>query len=56
MMEFATAYAGEFYDINAFDQPGVQLGKDLTYALLGRAGFDAERRRVALYQKQKARG
>jgi glucose-6-phosphate isomerase len=56
LMEFATAYAGEFYDINAFDQPGVQLGKDLTYALLGRAGFDAERRRIALYQKQKARG
>ena len=54
MMEFATAYAGEFYDINAFDQPGVQLGKDLTYALLGRPGFDAERRRIDAYRKQKA--
>jgi len=54
MMEFATAYAGEFYDINAFDQPGVQLGKDLTYALLGRPGFDAERQRIAAYRKQKA--
>jgi len=54
MMEFATAYAGEFYDINAFDQPGVQLGKDLTYALLGRPGFDAQRQRIAAYRKQKA--
>lgn len=54
VMEFATAYAGEFYDINAFDQPGVQLGKDLTYALLGRAGFDTQRQRIATYQKQKA--
>jgi glucose-6-phosphate isomerase len=54
MMEFATAYAGEFYDINAFDQPGVQLGKDLTYALLGRPGFDAERQRITAYRKQKA--
>jgi glucose-6-phosphate isomerase len=50
---FQTAYAGEFYNINAFDQPGVQLGKDLTYALLDRPGFDAERQRLARYRKQK---
>jgi glucose-6-phosphate isomerase len=50
---FQAAYAGELYDINAFDQPGVQLSKDLTYALLGRAGFDAERSRIAAYRKQK---
>lgn len=54
LAEFQTAYAGEFYDINAFDQPGVELGKQLTYALLGRAGFDAERARIAAYRKQKA--
>jgi glucose-6-phosphate isomerase len=53
MTEFQTAYAGEFYNINAFDQPGVQLGKDLTYALLGREGFDDERRRIADYRQQK---
>ena len=53
LAEFQAAYAGEFYDINAFDQPGVQLGKDLTYALLGRKGFDAERQRIAAYRKQK---
>ena len=54
LAEWQTAYAGEFYDINAFDQPGVELGKQLTYALLGRRGFDAERARIAAYQKQKA--
>jgi glucose-6-phosphate isomerase len=54
LAEWQTAYAGEFYDINAFDQPGVELGKQLTYALLGRKGFDAERNRIAAYQKQKA--
>lgn len=54
LAEFQTAYAGEFYDVNAFDQPGVELGKNLTYALLGRSGFDAERQRIARYQKQKA--
>ncbi|MFQ5724610.1 MAG: glucose-6-phosphate isomerase [Terriglobia bacterium] len=50
---FQTAYAGELYDVNAFDQPGVELGKQLTYARLGRPGFDAERARIASYQKQK---
>jgi glucose-6-phosphate isomerase len=53
LAEFQTAYAGEFYDINAFDQPGVQLGKDLTYALIDREGFDAERKRIADYRRQK---
>lgn len=38
-----TAVVGELLDINAFDQPGVELGKVLTYALMGRPGFDRER-------------
>lgn len=37
----ATAYAGELYGIDAFNQPGVELGKQFTYALLGRAGSEA---------------
>lgn len=52
-LQFQTAYAGEFYNINAFDQPGVELGKELTYALLGREGYDADRKRIAAYKKQK---
>ena len=39
-LEMATAYAGRLYGVNAFDQPGVELGKQFTYAMLGRA--DAE--------------
>jgi len=38
--QYMTAYAGEFYDINAFDQPGVEYGKKLTFAMMGRAGFE----------------
>ncbi|WP_027480667.1 hypothetical protein [Deinococcus pimensis] len=38
-----TAVMGELLDINAFDQPGVELGKVLTYALMGRGGFDEQR-------------
>src|SRR5207237_8596841 len=37
--QYFTAYAGEFYDIDAFDQPGVEYGKKLTFAMMGRSGF-----------------
>ncbi|MCS7227865.1 MAG: glucose-6-phosphate isomerase, partial [Endomicrobia bacterium] len=40
MLELATAYAGEFFNIDAFNQPGVVLGKNYTYALLGRKGYE----------------
>lgn len=46
LLEMQTAYAGELYNINAFDQPGVELGKDFTYGLMGRKGYDAKRREV----------
>jgi glucose-6-phosphate isomerase len=36
MLEIATAYAGQLYGIDAFNQPGVELGKQFAYALLGR--------------------
>lgn len=41
--EAATAFAGELYGIDAFDQPGVEKGKRLASAILGRPGFDEER-------------
>jgi glucose-6-phosphate isomerase len=40
LLELATAYAGELYGIDAFDQPGVELGKQFAYALLGRPDAD----------------
>jgi glucose-6-phosphate isomerase len=43
LLELATAYAGELYGVNAFDQPGVELGKRYTYGMLGRPGFEAAR-------------
>lgn len=39
----ATAYAGALYGVNAFDQPGVELGKQFAYAMLGRAGSESAR-------------
>ena len=43
LLEVTTAFAGELLDINAFDQPGVEEGKNATYALLGKPGY-AEKR------------
>jgi glucose-6-phosphate isomerase len=38
--QLATGYAGAWYGIDPFDQPGVELGKKLTYAAMGRPGFE----------------
>jgi glucose-6-phosphate isomerase len=40
LLEIATAYAGQLYGIDAFNQPGVELGKQFAYALLGRPGAE----------------
>ena len=40
LLETATAYAGDLYGIDAFNQPGVELGKQFAYAQLGRADAD----------------
>jgi glucose-6-phosphate isomerase len=44
--QYLTAYAGELYDINAFDQPGVEYGKKLTFAMMGRPGFNEYQRKI----------
>ena len=37
--QLATGFAGAWYGVNPFDQPGVELGKRLTYAAMGRDGL-----------------
>ena len=50
-LEIATAYAGHLYGVNAFDQPGVELGKQFTYAMLGRADAEQARQEWSLLPK-----
>ncbi|MDX1920231.1 MAG: hypothetical protein SFU25_05800 [Candidatus Caenarcaniphilales bacterium] len=38
--EVMTAIAGQLYGIDPFNQPGVELSKKYTYALLGKKGFE----------------
>lgn len=40
MLEIQTAIAGSLYNIDAFDQPGVEQAKNYTYALMGRNGYE----------------
>ncbi len=40
--QLATGFAGAWYGVNPFDQPGVELGKKLTFAAMGRPGYTNE--------------
>lgn len=40
LLEVQTAIMGELYNINTFDQPGVEQVKNYMYALMGRAGYE----------------
>src|SRR4029079_13315318 len=54
-LEIATIDAGELYGINPLDQPGVELGKQFTYAMLGRADAEQARQEWNLLPKPDAR-
>jgi glucose-6-phosphate isomerase len=43
LFEMQTAFAGELLSLNAVDQSGVEEGKNATYALLGKPGFEAKK-------------
>ncbi len=46
MFEVATGFAGELMNINAFDQPGVEEGKNATYAMFGRPGYEDKKKEL----------
>jgi len=46
MLEVQTAIAGALYNIDAFNQPGVEQSKNYTYALMGRTGYEDSAREV----------
>jgi glucose-6-phosphate isomerase len=46
LLEAATVAAGAMLGINPLDQPGVELSKVLTYGLMGRAGFEEQKKRL----------
>lgn len=42
LYEHVTALTGYVLDVNPFDQPGVEQGKNYTYGLMGRPNFSAQ--------------
>lgn len=52
MFEVATGFAGELLNINAFDQPGVEEGKNATYAMFDRPGYEEKKLELASKPKK----
>ncbi|MFN0136069.1 MAG: glucose-6-phosphate isomerase [Phycisphaerae bacterium] len=52
LWEAATTLAGGLLNINPYDQPAVQLGKDFTYGLMGKKGYEAQAKEYAAFAKK----
>lgn len=50
--EISTAMAGLLYGINPFDQPGVEEGKNLTYGMMGKKGYEAKKEEFIKYRQR----
>lgn len=46
MFEMETAFAGAMLNIDTFNQPGVEGGKNATYALFGRKGYELTKKEM----------
>ena len=46
LFELQTAYAGAMLNIDPFNQPGVEAGKKATFALLGKAGYEEQKKEL----------
>ena len=49
-----TAYCGALLEIDTYNQPGVEEGKNATYALLGKSGYEAKKKELDKRPKKKA--
>jgi glucose-6-phosphate isomerase len=47
LWQIATAYAGLLLNVDAYDQPAVELGKQATFGLMGRKGYEQHRTAVS---------
>ena len=47
LFEATTSFAGALFNINTYDQPAVELGKEATFALMGKEGFEELAAKIA---------
>ena len=51
LYEFVTSLMGELLNIDAYDQPAVELGKKATFALMGRDGYQDVAKQIKPFAK-----
>lgn len=51
---YQTAFAGAYLNIDTFNQPGVEEGKKATFAMIGRAGYEAKLQELNSVKKDDA--
>ena len=51
---YQTAFAGAYLNIDTFNQPGVEEGKKATFAMIGRAGYEAKLKELNSVKKNDA--
>jgi glucose-6-phosphate isomerase len=51
--EMETAFCGAMLNINTYNQPGVEGGKNATYALLGKNGYESKKAELKNATKKK---
>lgn len=54
IFELATAYCGEMLGIDTYNQPGVEEGKNATYAMFGRVGYEEKKKELESAPAKKA--
>jgi glucose-6-phosphate isomerase len=52
LYESAVAYMGGLLEINTYDQPAVELGKQATYALMGKGGYADLAKKIEVVRKR----
>jgi glucose-6-phosphate isomerase len=50
-----TALTGILIGINPFNQPGVEEGKNLTYGMMGKKGYEEKKKEFLEYRTKKIR-
>ncbi|MHC4842235.1 MAG: glucose-6-phosphate isomerase [Planctomycetota bacterium] len=51
LYEVTTSLVGALFNINTYDQPAVELGKEATFALMARPGFEDLKQKIAPYSE-----
>jgi len=52
LYQYTTSLMGELLNINAYDQPAVELGKKATFALMGREGYEETAREIKRFSRE----